>query len=185
MRGLWIAVWLGFGGMAAADPYCKPNAAELAALPGMLAGDWQGQIMQGVAVQAGVPHVLPASAAPQQASFLLSTEGLVFSDRMLAQAIVMGQATSKIMPHFELPGESVLGPEELLGDALRSANVDCLAQDLPQFVGQAAMPNGLTATFHSYALSADLMLLVMQVGQLGPVAKADGDGARVLMRYTR
>jgi len=89
------------------------------------------------------------------------------------------------MPHFELPGESVLGPEELLGDELRAANVACLAQDLPQFIGQAAMANGLTATFHSYVLSADLMLMVMQVGQLGPLVKTDGDAARVVLRYAR
>ena len=109
----------------------------------------------------------------------------MFSDRMLAQAIVMGQFQSDAMPHFELPGESVLGPEELLGDELRASNASCLAQDLPQFVGQAAVPNGLTATFHGYSVSADLMLMVMQVGQLGPVAKTDGDAARVVLRYTR
>ena len=181
MRGLWIAVWAGLAGMAAADPYCKPSATELAALPGLLAGDWQGEIVQGVAVQGGRPSLLPSGGVPLPATLTVAGQSIRFADAATPAPVLLTAASGAV--DFALPGESQLGVEELLGPLLQEAG--CAAGDLPQFEGAAAMAAGMAVRFRAYLLAADQMLMVMQVGQFGPMAKPSGTGVRVVLRYGR
>ncbi|MES2434660.1 MAG: hypothetical protein V4586_12635 [Pseudomonadota bacterium] len=181
MRGLWIAVWLGCAGLAAADPYCKPTAAELAALPGLLAGDWQGQIMQGVAVQGGKPSLLPEGGQPTPAILAAAGGAISFSDATTPTPVLLDASTAAT--DFALPGESPLAPDELLGPLL--AENGCAVGDLPQFAGSAAMAQGMAVRFRAYVVAQDQLLMVMQVDQFGPVAKPSGTGVRVVVRYGR
>ena len=181
MRGLWIAVWVGLAGVAAADPYCKPDATELAALPGLLAGDWQGEIVQGVAVQGGRPSLLPSGGAPSPATLAVAGQAISFADATTPAPVLLDATTAVV--DFALPGESPLAPDELLWPLL--AEQGCAVADLPQFQGAAPMSAGMAVRFRAYLLAVDQMLMVMQVGQFGPVAKPSGTGVRVVLRYGR
>ena len=188
MRGLWIAVWLslsglGLAGAAVADPYCKPDAAELAALPGLLAGDWQGAVVQGVAVQGGKPGILPTGGPATPAVLTAAGAGaaISFADATTPAPVVLDAAAGAV--DFALPGESPLGGDELLGPLLvenRGA-----VGDLAQFAGALALAQGMVARFHAYVVAQDQLLMVMQVGRVGPVAQPDGTAVRVVVRYQR
>ncbi len=181
MRGLWIAIWLGLAGMAVADPFCKPDAAELVALPGMLAGDWQGEILQGVAVQGGKPRVLPTDAKPTPATLAVAGQAISFSDATTPAPVLLDVTTSAV--DFALPGESPLDAAELLGPILPESA--CALSDLPQFHGAVSMAQGMAVQFRAYMVARDQVLMVMQVGQVGPVAKPSGTAVRVVLRYSR
>ena len=181
MRGLWVAVWLGLAGVAAADPYCKPDAAELTALPGVLAGNWQGTVMQGVAVQAGKPSLLPTEGQATPAVLTATGAAISFADATTPAPVVLTAATGAV--DFALPGESPLGGDELLGPLL--AENRCAVGDLAQFAGALALAQGMVARFHAYVVAQDQLLMVMQVGRVGPVAQPDGTAVRVVVRYQR
>lgn len=181
MRGLWIGIWLGLAGVAVADPYCKPDAAELAALPGLLAGEWQGEIVQGVAVQGGRPRVLPTDGKPSPAVLAAAGQAISFSDATTPAPVLLNVTTSAM--DFALPGESPLDAAELLGPLLPESG--CALVDLPQFHGAVSMAQGMAVQFRAYVVARDQLLMVMQVGQVGPVAKASGTAVRVVLRYGR
>ncbi|WP_156317420.1 hypothetical protein [Cypionkella psychrotolerans] len=181
MRGLWIAVWLGLAGVAVADPFCKPSAAELVALPGLLVGDWQGEIVQGVAVQGGKPSLLPEGGQPTPATLAVAGAAISFADATTPQPVLLSATAAT--EDFALPGESPLGAEELLGPLMLEGG--CAVGDLPQFEGAAAMAAGMAVRFSAFVLGKSQLLMVMQVGQVGPVAKPSGAGVRVVLRYSR
>lgn len=186
MRGLWSAIWLGLAAMgcagkAVADPYCKPDAAELAALPALLAGDWQGEIVQGVAVQGGRPSVLPTDGKPTPAVLAVAGQAISFSDATTPAPVLLEAAMAEV--DFALPGESPLEPAELLGPLLPEAG--CALGDLPQFRGAVSMAQGMAVQFRAYVISGSEVLMVMQVGQIGPVAQPSGTAVRVVLRYGR
>lgn len=184
MRGVWVAVWLAGAGAAVADPFCAPGVAELATLPGLVAGTWQGVIAQGVVVQAGKPSALPQGSA-DTAVFSAVPGGISFSDATTADGIVLMPGAAGPVPDFALPGESPMAADELLGPLLAEAGIACAPNDLPRFQGGQPMPGGMAATFQAYLLSQHQMLMVMQVGQAGPVVDQKADGVRVVLSYTR
>ena len=183
MRVLWIAVWCACAGVAVAEPYCKPDAAELAALPGQMAGDWQRAVVAGAAVLGGVPRQMPADAMAMPAALTAEGAGIGLPDPSLPE-------TAHLLPgadadqDYALPGESPLLAQELLEPMLAEAGVACAAVDLPQFQAQIAAGQGLGMRLRLYVLGPDKAVLVTYVAQLGPVARP-GTAVRVLMRYTR
>ena len=181
MRGLWFGTWLGFAGTALADPYCKPDAAELTALPELLAGEWQGEIVQGVAVQDGKPSVLPTDGKSTPAVLAVVGRAISFSDATTTAPVLLDIATKAV--DFALPGESPLDAEELLGPLLPETG--CALVDLPQFRGAVSMAQGMAVQFRAYVVARDQLLIVMQVAQVGPVARPTGSAVRVVLRYGR
>lgn len=183
MRGLWIAVWLGLSGAAVADPYCKPDAAELAALPGLLAGDWQRSMVSGTAVVGGVPQQMPQDGSSTPATLLAEGGGLGMPDPSLAESAHFIPDSGPSVD-FALPGESPLMAAELLAPLLAEAGIACDAADLPQFQARLAAGQGLGMRLQLFVLRQDRLVLVTSVAQLGPVARP-GTAVRVMMRLGR
>lgn len=183
MRGLWVAVWLGCAGLAAADPMCKPDAAERAALPGLLAGDWQRSVVAGAAVIGGVPRQMPADTASTAARLTAEGASIGLPDPSLPETAHL-QADLGGDQDYALPGESPLLAQELLAPLLAEAGVVCDAADLPQFQAQIAAGQGLGMRLRLFVLGKDQLVLVTYVAQLGPVARP-GTAVRVVMRYAR
>ena len=120
-------------GAAVADPYCRPDAAEMAALPAALAGDWQSTLLQSMMVVDGQPSGMAPSDTIMPVTIAGEAGGISLLDAAMGQAFglkaVLGDA------EFALPGETPLGAAELLGPLLDEAGVTCGAVDLPQFRG--------------------------------------------------
>lgn len=180
MRVLALALMF-VAGTAVAEPFCKPDAAELAALPAAVAGDWQGALLQGVAVQDGKPRLLPEGGAPTPAKVTAAGAGLRYSDATAPEGIDL--AASSAVENYALPGESPLLAEELLTPVMAAGG--CSLADLPQFLGATPLAGGVSARFHAYVISGSEMLMVMQVGQVGPLAKPGNLAVRAVLRYTR
>lgn len=183
MRSLWIAVWLGWAGMAAADPFCKPDAAELAALPANLAGDWQRAIVAGAAVVAGVPRQLPSDAGTTAATLVDEGAGIGLPDPSLPESAHF-LPDAQPPADFALPGESSLAAAELLAPLMAESAIGCPVEDLPKFQAYLPAGQGLSMQLRLFVLSVDQVLLVTYVSQLGPVARP-GTAVRVVLRYRR
>lgn len=181
MRRL-LAAFLLLAGTAAADPYCKPDAVELAALPGVLAGDWQGALLQGVVVQNGLPSLMPVDgAAVTHASLAVGTAGLIYSDSTVPGGIDLpANATSD---DFALPGESDLSADELLAPMMGDSH--CALADMAQFQGTTLPKDGITWRFHAFVVSDAEWLMVMHMAEAGPVAKPNAMAVRAVLRYAR
>jgi hypothetical protein len=132
-------------------------------------------------VQEGKPRLLPEGAAPTPARLAAVAGGLRYSDATAPDGIDL--AAGAVAENFALPGESPLLAEELLRPQI--AAEACDLKDIPQFQGAMPMANAVTARFHAYVVSGDDMLMVMQVGQLGPLAKPSDTAVRAVLRFRR
>jgi hypothetical protein len=181
MRGLWAALVL-IAGTAAADPYCKPDAAALAALPGMLAGDWQGALLQGVVVQGGLPSLMPVEgAAVTHASLAVGAAGVIYSDSTVPSGIDLpANATSD---DFALPGESALSAEELLAPMMGESH--CALVDMAQYQGATLPKDGITWRFHVFVVSDSEWLMVVHMDEGGLLVKPNAMAVRAVLRYAR
>lgn len=176
-----LFAWSGGSQAEGVDPYCRLDVAAEAALPAQLAGEWQGAVVQAIAVQAGQPSVLPVDGAQRPAQFAASAEGLVFSDATTPSPITLLPVTGSDWD-FALPGESPLAAAELLDPLLQAAAVACPVGSLPQYRGTVAMDAARKVTFHAFVLNAQHLLLVMQVGSSGAPR---AEGVRAVLNFSR
>lgn len=180
MRAVWALLWLLVAGAAAADPYCRPDATEMASLPARLAGDWQGVLVQGVAVVAGQPRAMPSNPADLPAKVSAIAGGIMLADAQKPAAWDLMAATGDA--DFALPGETPLRAEEMLAPLVTEAGADCPALDLPQFLGALPEAQGMAGSIHLYALSDRTMLMVFLFNEAGEPRK---NGVRAVLRYRR
>lgn len=181
MRRLWVAFVL-MAGAASADPFCKPNAAELATVPGLLAGEWQGALLQGVVVQGGLPSLLPTDgAAVTHATLGVGAAGLIYSDSTVPAGIELPENAA--IDDFALPGETALMADELLGPMIGETN--CALSEMAQFQGATLPKDGVMWRFHAFVLSDAEWLMVMHLDEGGPLVKPNAMAARAVLRYTR
>ncbi len=180
MRGLWPLIWLALAGTAGAEPFCKPNAEEMAALPADLAGDWQGAMTQGILVLTGKPQVMPANPAALSAKVIATEGGISLADA--AQPVPYDLQAAAGDVNFALPGETPLGTKEFLAPFLAEAGIDCAALDLPQFQGVAPEAQGMTGITKAYPLSEKEMIVVFLFSDR---VEPKANGVRVVLRYIR
>lgn len=180
MRGYGLLVWLALAGAAQAEPFCKPNAKELAALPADLAGDWQGAMSQGILVLMGKPSVMPSNPDALPARVIATAGGISLADPAKPAAYELQVAAGDM--NFALPGETPLGTQEFLAPFLADAGIVCDALDLPQFQGTAPQAQGMSGITKAYPLSRTEMLMVFLFSDAGEPKE---NGVRVVMRYTR
>lgn len=174
-----LLMWAGAVQASAEVAFCRLDAGAAAALPATLSGEWQGTVVQAIAVQAGKPSALPTDGAQRPAQFAASAAGLVFSDATTQSPITLSPVTGADWD-FALPGESHLAAAELLEPLLQAA--DCPVGSLPQYRGTVAMDAARKVTFHAFVLNAQHLLLVMQVGSTGAPR---AEGVRAVLDFSR
>jgi hypothetical protein len=148
----------------------------------MLAGEWQGALLQGVVVQGGLPSLMPTDdAVVTHAALAVGAAGLIYSDSTVPAGIEL--PANAAIDDFALPGESALMADELLGPMMGDS--PCALAEMAQFQGATPPKDGIVWRFHAFVLSDAEWLMVVHMTEAGPVAKPNAMAVRAVLRYVR
>lgn len=169
--------------MGMAADYCGVTMDQRNAAPAGLAGSWLGTARSAMMVGAdGKPLVAALDEAdPLEITLKADGPGLSIeeaNDFFPPMALKAFTVEPLSEPDFALPGESPLGAAELLASEVKAAGLACNAKDLPQFVAEMPMDDASSATIRLFALTSDLMVLVITGEGQGQTARAVFDLTR-------